>query len=69
MVEKKVLDVAKAKARELKKNPESYIIELNEKGSIVKALFLPKDKQIRGGSFELHLKKPNLSVVDIIYYQ
>jgi hypothetical protein len=69
MNEEKIREAAIAKARELEEDPESYIMEIEEKAEFIKVMFLPKEEQIMGGGFELYLEKTDLSVTEIIYYQ
>lgn len=68
-MESEARESASQKIRELGDDPDSYSIQVEEDGDAWRVIFLPLDRRIRGGGYEVTVDKRTKQVQDVRRYQ
>lgn len=68
-MQSEVNEIARQKIRELGDDPDSYTIEIKEEVNIWRVIFLPQDRRIRGGGYEVIIDKGTQQVKELKRYQ
>lgn len=62
-------EVASRKVRELGDDPDKYDIQIKEEADLIRVIFIPRQKNIRGGGYEITVDKKTFQVQDVLRYQ
>jgi hypothetical protein len=68
-MEARAREVATRKVRELGYDPDSYAVRLERDSTSWHVLYLPKERGVRGGGFEVIIDKRSYQVQNVRYYQ
>lgn len=68
-MESEAREIASQKIRELGDDPESYSVQVEEHGAAWRVIFLPLERRIRGGGYEVTVDKQTREVQDVRRYQ
>lgn len=64
----KIQKIACDFVRTIGKDPDAYLVRVDEESQDFKVLFIPKRKRILGGGFRVYVKN-DMSIKDIVYLQ
>jgi hypothetical protein len=68
-MEARAREVADQKARELGYDPNAYTVRIERDAVSWRVMYLPNERGVRGGGFEIILNKKSYQVQDVRYYQ
>ncbi|NTV63529.1 MAG: hypothetical protein HGA65_08345 [Oscillochloris sp.] len=68
-MEDKAREAAYKAVRDLGEDPDTYTLQATEESSIWRFTFLPKQRGLRGGGFEIAVAKQTYKVNEILRYQ
>lgn len=67
--EEQAYHVAREKIHALGDDPDQYTVETKRHNTLIKLLFIPRQRNVRGGGYEITIDSKTWQIQNILYYQ